>query len=80
MSRKRRNFGATFKAKVALAAVRGDKTTAELAGKLASMAIRSALGRSNYLTVLQSCSSMAAPRISTSSIQRRRSCTRRLAA
>ena len=33
MSRKRRNFGATFKAKVALAAVRGDKTTAELAGK-----------------------------------------------
>ncbi len=33
MSRKRRNFGASFKAKVALAAVRGDKTTAEMASK-----------------------------------------------
>ena len=33
MSRKRRMFGAAFKAKVALAAVRGDKTTAELASK-----------------------------------------------
>ena len=33
MSRKRRSFSAAFKAKVALAAVRGDKTTAELASK-----------------------------------------------
>ncbi len=33
MSRKRRVFGASLKAKVALAAVRGDKTTAELATK-----------------------------------------------
>ncbi len=33
MSRKRRSFGASFKAKVALAAVRGDKTTAEMASK-----------------------------------------------
>ena len=33
MSRKRRVFGASFKAKVALAAVRGDKTTAELSSK-----------------------------------------------
>jgi putative transposase len=31
MKRKRRVFGAAFKAKVALAAVRGDKTTAQLA-------------------------------------------------
>ena len=31
MGRKRRVFGATFKAKVALAAVRGDKTASELA-------------------------------------------------
>jgi transposase-like protein len=33
MTRKRRSFGASFKAKVALAAVRGDKTTAQLAAK-----------------------------------------------
>jgi len=33
MNRKRRKFSGVFKAKVALAAVRGDKTTAELAAK-----------------------------------------------
>jgi transposase len=33
MTRKRRVFGATFKAKVALAALRGDKTTAQLASE-----------------------------------------------
>jgi len=33
MARKRRVFGSSFKAKVAIAAVRGDKTTAELASK-----------------------------------------------
>ena len=33
MSKKRRRFGASFKAKVALAAIRGDKTTPELATK-----------------------------------------------
>ena len=33
MTRKRRRFEAPFRAKVALAAVRGDKTTAELASK-----------------------------------------------
>ena len=32
MSRKRRSFGAAFKAKVALAAARGDRTAAQLAG------------------------------------------------
>ena len=35
MARKRRNFSAAFKAKVALAAARGDRTTAELAAKFA---------------------------------------------
>lgn len=33
MARKRRTFSAGFKAKVALAAARGDKTTAQLAAK-----------------------------------------------
>ena len=33
MSRKRRSFGAAFKAKVAMAACRGDKTTAQLASE-----------------------------------------------
>ena len=33
MSRKRRILGAAFKAKVALAAVKGDKTTAQLASE-----------------------------------------------
>ena len=33
MSRKRRHLSGTFKAQVALAAARGDKTTAELAAK-----------------------------------------------
>ena len=33
MARKRRNFGAAFKAKVALAACRGEKTTAQLAAE-----------------------------------------------
>ncbi len=33
MSRKRRTFGSSFKAKVALAACRGDKTTAQLASE-----------------------------------------------
>jgi putative transposase len=33
MTRKRRSFSASFKAKVALAAARGDRSTAELASK-----------------------------------------------
>ena len=33
MARKRRSFSGTFKAKVALAACRGDKTTAQLAAE-----------------------------------------------
>lgn len=33
MTKKRRIYGASFKARVALAAFRGDKTTAQLAGK-----------------------------------------------
>jgi transposase-like protein len=33
MTKKRRTYGASFKARVALAAFRGDKTTAQLASK-----------------------------------------------
>ena len=33
MARKRRNFGAAYKAKVALSACRGEKTTAQLAAE-----------------------------------------------
>lgn len=33
MARKRRSFGGVFKAKVALAACRGDKTAAQLAAE-----------------------------------------------
>ena len=33
MTKKRRTYGASFKARVALAAFRGDKTTAQLSGK-----------------------------------------------
>jgi transposase-like protein len=33
MTRKRRTFGAAFKAKVALAAAKGDRTTAQLASE-----------------------------------------------
>ena len=33
MTNKRRTHGASFKARVALAAIRGDKTTAQLAGQ-----------------------------------------------
>ncbi len=33
MIKKRRKFGATFRAKIALAAVRGDKTTAQIASE-----------------------------------------------
>jgi len=35
MTRKRRRFSATFKVKVAFAAIRGDQTTAQLATKFA---------------------------------------------
>ena len=41
MKRTRRNHGATFKAQVALAAVKGDKTLAELAEPFSVHPIRS---------------------------------------
>ena len=47
MKRTRRNHGATFKAQVALAAVKGDKTLAELAEQFRVHPTRSPNGSSN---------------------------------
>lgn len=46
MKRKRRNHSAEFKAKVALAALRGDRTLAELAEQFECIPIRSRNGKS----------------------------------
>ena len=47
MKRRRRNHGAPFKAQVALAAVKGDKTPAELAEQSESIPPRSPNGNNN---------------------------------
>lgn len=47
MKRTRRNHGATFKAQVALAAVKGDKTLAELAEQFQVIPRRSPNGSNN---------------------------------
>ncbi|MCS6302760.1 MAG: transposase [Nitrospira sp.] len=55
MKRTRRNHGATFKAQVALAAVKGDKTLAELAEHFQVHPTRSRTGSSNYWPEPQTC-------------------------
>ena len=49
MSRKRRVLGSAFKARVALAALRGDKTTAQLASEFAVHASRVAAWKKQLL-------------------------------
>ena len=49
MSGKRRVFSASFKAKVALAAIRGDRTTAQLACKFAVHASQAAAWKKQLL-------------------------------
>lgn len=49
MSRKRRNHLPVFKAKVALSAIKGDKTLADLPNSLMSTKIKSKTGKSNDL-------------------------------
>ena len=55
MKRTRRNHGATFKAQVALAAVKGDKTLAELAEQFSVHPPRSPNGSSNYWREPRTC-------------------------
>ena len=55
MARKRRRFEASFRAKVALAAVRGDKTTAELAAKFGVHGNQCRPGRSSFWKGLRVC-------------------------
>ena len=62
MSRKRRIFGASFKAKVALAACRGDKTTAQLASQFSVHTSQVSAGRSNCWNKQRSCSRTVAAR------------------
>ena len=59
MKRTRRNHGAAFQAQVALAAVKGDKTLAELAEQFSVHPPRSPTGSSNCWPELQMC--LAAP-------------------
>ncbi len=47
MSKKRRNHAPQFKAKVALAAIKGDETLSNLASVMTSMQILSSSGRNN---------------------------------
>ena len=49
MRRPRRNHTAAFKAKVALATLKGDKTLVELSEKLTCTPTRSRNGRRSYL-------------------------------
>ena len=62
MSRKRRVFGGAFKAKVALAAVRGDKTTAQLASEYEVHTSQVTAWKQQLLEQGRNCLRTAAPK------------------
>ena len=75
--RPRRNHSAAFKAKVALAAVKGDKTVAEIAQQYEVHPTRSPTGDDSCSIALPTCSAAHRRRASRRSISRR--CTPRSA-
>jgi transposase len=80
MQGKRRSFGAAFKSKVALAAIRGDKTTAELAAKFEVHPNQVSNWKKQLLEGAAGLLRMAAARRGTKRRPIRRSCTSRSAA
>ena len=77
MSRPRKRHSAEFKARIALEAIRGLKTTAQLASEYRSIQHRSASGSVRHLII---CPNSSVPRWAMSSAARRSSphrCTKR---
>ena len=76
MKRKRRVFGSAFRAKVALAAVKGDKTLAELASQFDVHANQVSAWRKELSTGPPSCSRTGGGRSPTTKLLRKRSMSR----
>ena len=79
MARKRRSFGAAFKAKVALAACRGEKTTAQLAAEYGVHAGQVTAWKKQLWTERRACSKTAGASGRPRRRRTTRSCTSRSA-